>query len=554
MNILNILLILYILGMAYWWSTQGIYSSLIHLVAVIISGTFAFALWETLSLDLMMNVSPVYSWTIGLITPFLVCLLIIRLVADRYLGGNVHFSQLINMLGGGALGIGSGILTAGILVLAISFLPISPSLAGYQPLLVKDDGSIEGNVGDGLLIPVDKLTANFYATLSSGAFTSDQPMRVYQPELATQAALYRMAYDPYSSPVAAPTHVSVTAIVAAPTPLRVVDDSIVSMLGSNARIAGHQLLLVDTAWKNLPGMYDGDSTLRVSPTQIRLVITDGEGNTQLLAPIAASVTAGNNRRFVPFNDNRTYVWGDSGEVSLGFMFMLSINERPRFLMARHTRLNLPSELLPPEDARQLAGFATQNSLLSDVPPPDGTDPAYTSTGQQSGQAVLNLELSDQIPIQVSKNTIQGYTADGSGLVKFSGTARRVNTAITKDVLVDHVHTPDHRRTLRVQLDREMSNSVFGAARVTAAQLAGIWLEDMSGDKWYPIAYVLEQGNGDQKIHVDLGQPLQSAKELPLAQIQTGDKFYLYFSVTRGVTITSYNVGSQITPVSVNVPR
>lgn len=556
MNILNLLIIVYILGMAYWWGSQGVFSALIHLVAVIVSGALALALWETLTLKLMMGISPTYSWTAGLLTPFLLFLLILRLVSDRYLGSNVSFSQVINMIVGGALGVLSAIFTAGILILGISFLPVSPSLAGYQPLLVEENGDISGKAGKGLFIPVDTITASFYTTLSSGAFTSGKPMRVYQPELATQAALYRMAYDPYASPVADPKYVSVSAMITAPTPLKVVDDSTITLLGPKARVTGHKLLILDTLWKQLPGMYDGDSTLRVSPTQIRLVFTDENGDTALMSPIAASALSGTQRRFVPFNDNRTYVWGDGEEISLAFMFMLAENQRPRFLMVRHARLEIPAEDTgQPEDALELAGQSSTNQILLSDTPTDGSDPtALDRTGPETGQAVLNLGLDDKIPDQISKNVIQSYIADDTGLVKFSGTARKVTSSITKEVLIDHIHTPTHRRTIRVQLDREQANGVFGAARVAAAQVGGIWLEDHLGDKWYPVAYVLRQNTGNQKIHVDLGQPMQSAKELPLAEIQPGEAFYLYFSVSKGVRIISYNVGSQSTVVDLNVPN
>lgn len=555
MNILNILILLFILGMAYWWSTQGMFSALMHLVAVIVAGALSFALWEVISLDLLMKyTSPRFAWPVGLLGPFMILLFVVRMVLDKTVRGNVHFAHIINMIAGGFLGVLSGILTAGITVLGISFLPMGPSLAGYQPFSVNDTGGIEGNVGDGLMIPVDKHAASFFSMLSNGAFSphGNQRMRLYQPELATQAALYRMSYDPNASPVASPEKLSIRSYHTAPTPLTVVDDSIRSLLGDQARIAGNQLILIDTVWQQLPGMFDGDSTLRVSPPQIRLVVTTSEGDVRLVAPVAASQGSEGNRQFVAFNDNRSFVWGDGQEVNLAWMFLISAEDRPRFLLARHLRLALPDEAGQPSEIMALAGTARATNLVNVTG--EGEAPTVgDTTGVASGQKVLNIVIDNKLPLQISKNLVQGFEFDGSSIVRGDGLARKLNTHTSREVMVDSIATPAHRATLKVQIDRQQANSLFGASRVAAASLGGIWLEDNQKDKWYPIGYVLHKANGDQQIKVDMGAPIQSARQLPINQIDNGDAFYVYFSVSRGRTITSYHAGSQSTEINLTIP-
>lgn len=552
MNILNILIILFIAGMAYWWSTQGLFSSMLHMVAVIVAGALAFAVWEVLAVDLFMGLSPLYAWPAGLLAPFLVFLLVIRLGLDKTIKGNVHFSTLINSIGGAFFGLISGVLTAGILLLALFFLPLGPSFLGYQPLVVTDKGGIDGQPGDSLLVPVDKQVAGFYSMLADGAFSSHRPMHVYQPQLALQAQLYRMSYDPNSSPAASPEKVSITAYLTSPTPVRTVDDSVRNLLGDKAQQSGHQLVLVETQWQQLAGMFDGDSTLRVSPTQIRLAVTDREGQTHLVAPVGASQPGmGEYRRYISFGDNKSFVWGDGQQVSLAFAFVVPAGDRPRFLMVRHARLPLPEQTTgQPEDSLLVAGLA--DGAASPATAEGGSTTG--AGGSVAGQKVMGVTIDASLPAVISKNMVQGFVYEGSGIVSGQGTARRMNTQATKDVLLDSIHTPDHRRTLRTQLDRESAGSIFGAARVSAAQLGAIWLEDSSGEKWYPVGYVLHKGNGDQKIKVDLGAPVRSARELPLGEIEPGDTFYLYFSVARNTTIASYHVGSQSTPLNLMVPR
>ena len=47
--LLNILVIVFILGMAYWWGIQGFFSGLLHCAVVITAGALALAIWEPLS-------------------------------------------------------------------------------------------------------------------------------------------------------------------------------------------------------------------------------------------------------------------------------------------------------------------------------------------------------------------------------------------------------------------------------------------------------------------------------------------------------------------------
>ena len=54
---MNILVLLFVLGIAYAWMVRGVFNAMIHAMCVVFAGALAFALWEPLSM-LLINVSP----------------------------------------------------------------------------------------------------------------------------------------------------------------------------------------------------------------------------------------------------------------------------------------------------------------------------------------------------------------------------------------------------------------------------------------------------------------------------------------------------------------
>src|SRR5262249_19905960 len=96
----------------------------------------------------------------------------------------------------------SGILTSGILVLSVSFVRMDSAILGYQPMQYgSGGGSIERR--ESLLLPVDRMTAWFYGTLSNSSLcpiSSDSEGRLYSlgrlhPDLAGEGWLLRVNFE-----------------------------------------------------------------------------------------------------------------------------------------------------------------------------------------------------------------------------------------------------------------------------------------------------------------------------------------------------------------------
>ena len=54
-TLFNLALIGLVLLIAYWWANQGFFSSLLHLICVIVAGTIALAVWEPVTVNLLLS-------------------------------------------------------------------------------------------------------------------------------------------------------------------------------------------------------------------------------------------------------------------------------------------------------------------------------------------------------------------------------------------------------------------------------------------------------------------------------------------------------------------
>lgn len=553
--ILNLVVIAFILAMAYWWSLQGFFSAFLHMIIVIVAGAVAFAAWEPLAF-LVMGFQPMIAWGVALILPFLVVLIVLRIVSDRTIRKNVQFPNLVNNILGGVCGAVAGVLTAGITVLGIGFLPLPSSLAGYEPYVIASGGQVTPG-GTDLWIGVDDIAGSVFGGLSNGAFSSSAPLATHQPDLASQAVLFRMA-KPENSVVAVPGSVSVGKLYVQPAPVEELDPKVALPLGADVLNPANKLVVAETLWNQAPGTYDADGALRIPPTQIRLVTqTRGVGGSKLVlnAPLGYSRTDGDQHVFTPFSAADTIAFGNFNSERLAFVFVVPGEAEPMFLLARHLRLPLPqvdqdlqamlttigAPLPPKEDPAAAAAAGT----------PAGPSNVGGREGIRAGNVAEVVELTSALPKAISTNFATGLTRNGPLIVEGRTEAGKAPGSLSQNTRIDGIFVPEHQGGVRVKIAQDRAQSILGSARTAAASLQGVWLTDTRGDKYQPIAYVWSKSSGDMVINVDRNAPIQSARQMPVAQMAAGDELFLYFAVPDGREIASYNIGDttkqEITP-------
>lgn len=575
--ILNLLILVFLVLMAYWWGwLQGLFSSFLHLCVVVVAGALAIALWEPLAYLLLAtnSVATTHAWGLSLIALMVALTLCLRLALDKLISANVQFHQLINIFVGGFLGLLSGILLSGLTIIGIGFLPLAPDILGYQPLIVDaNNGQVKANTNSTLWFPVDHWTANFYQALSAGSFYGGTPLDVYRDNLATQSALFRLreTFDRNLSTVAVPHSVSVLTHFQQSLKLSVLPANIQQQLqlaaGPNPE---PRIVFVDTQWETTQGTFDTDGALRVASTQVRLTAQGGnqdDAPAQVFAPAAVSVLDQNNmgRTFVPLTNETNFAKITSRKGQLGWIFIIPADLTPRFILLRQLRLDLPESREIPADQFVAALGSLGGSSIFQPPASNGqgtpagtgvvSPPNITGMGA-AGVVTKEVEVTNMLPQAISRNMANSFQYQGQDILAGSGSVNRPSFALSKETRVDRFSVPDHQVMVRLKVTKDRGHTIFGQAPSGVRMLEPIWIDDSSGDRNLPVAYVrYRPGDSNQLIHIDRLNPISSAKQTPISSMQGDDELYLYFLVPKGARVTAYHLGNTVTQsLSVDIPR
>jgi hypothetical protein len=216
--LLNCVIILLLLIMMAIWATYGFFSAFIQLIIVIASGTIALALWEPVTYMLIGRM-PVYAQGVGLLAPFVLLLILLRVVFDKVCRANVHMPRIADQLGGAACGFCSGVLAFGMLLNGANFLPMHREVMGWEPYLIAGN-EINDNPEQRLwsFTRIHEWSAGFYSMLSTGAMSpmGGTPLAEARPDLAKRALITRLAADENQMRSAHPSVVEVTGVYAVP--------------------------------------------------------------------------------------------------------------------------------------------------------------------------------------------------------------------------------------------------------------------------------------------------------------------------------------------------
>jgi len=554
--IINLVIIVFVLAMAVMWSTYGLFSALLHLMLVIVAGTLAFAFWELWVSAVFIGFMPSYAWGVGLVLPFAVILVGLRLALDSLVGGNLQFPRLVNQIAGGAVGACSGILTAGIAVIGIGFLPLPHEVAGFRPYEVNSVGEVVPvPEGGQLWLGVDSMAEGFFTRLSGGAFSTSTPLSHYQPDLAKQSAVHRLAkwYDPNQSLVITPGTVTVkdegVAVFTEDRIPGVGGDVNEYLEGRRNRAAGGKLVVVQTNWQKGQdaATYDSDNILRVPPTQVRLLVDTGQGPWESVAPSGfARANAAGAMQFYRLDNNNLFA-SSAGfpEIDINWVFAIPSNASPAYLMLRNSRFVLPEG--QDFDGRSIA------PLIGSMYDPEDPDAAATVAAPSDGNIttdpvgyathkITEIEATNALPAKVSKNKAQdvNYSTEGEGDSEIlSGQGILGQGAGGRGNSVDRVTVSDSLAALRARIVPFTPDNT-GAAQ---GNVQPIRFVDSAGREYAPFAYSLLMGDGRQRVRVETGGGLNNNTDLPLNSIKAGDELYVYWAVPRGITLESYQVGS-----------
>ena len=560
--ILNLLLLAFILAMAIFWSTQGLFSAFIHLVATVVAGALAFALWEPLTQGFLLDAVSSWAWTVGLLLPFGVALIVLRIVSNKVVGGNLKLPGLADQGLGGLVGAVAGVITVGVCLIGFGFLPLGARLLGYQPIEVKTNGTLgtptNDDVTTSLWVPADSVAAGLYSLASTRGFASSRPLAMLRPDVATAASRFRVGqlYDENASLVANPSTVKVAAV-------RVFDGElppeVPALLGEfvSERAGtrdGDRLVLVTTAWEAVKdsATYDG-GVLRLPPSQALLLSGPaGGGPVQAHLPVGWSKkpVGSETAEFYGVVDNRSYASSELPSDEITFVYAIPETGTPLFFQTRMLRIPLGAAeedadgaavaALLGEPAIEEADEAVAEGEGGGAAAPD--DEAAARVGEPVGASsfrAVGIEASNKLPGRISINAASGLDVEEKEVISGRQTVPKGDRTAT----VDALRTPPGLVDVRVEL-ASMNSSQALPSRVVANVAGGdgkYKLVDTLGNEFFARATVWAQDNGEQFIHVT--DRLDNADDLPINQLQSGDRLFAYFALPEGLTLEKFVVGT-----------
>lgn len=129
--ILSLIAALFVLLIAAFWAFQGVFSSAIMLLETIAAVMIAFGFYEPLA-GVLADKIPEYHAAVALVLIFVVTLVVLRVLTDKYIGTGMQFPMIVDRAGGGLLGLLTGLLVIGVALIGIQMLPVGPELLGFQ--------------------------------------------------------------------------------------------------------------------------------------------------------------------------------------------------------------------------------------------------------------------------------------------------------------------------------------------------------------------------------------------------------------------------------------
>ncbi|MEO0482051.1 MAG: CvpA family protein [Planctomycetota bacterium] len=593
---MSLLVIAVTLGVAYLWTTRGFFSALLHMACVVVAGAIAFALWEPIALALL-DASPQQgflsflegvAWGLGLAIPFAVSLALLRVTTDVVIRANVNTPPLANYIGGGACGLVSGLITAGILTLSIGFTRVPSDMFGYERVAYAAEGA-RGNLvrAKKLILPADDLTATLYANLSQGVLATPDPLAVWYPDLADVPAAMRLTSGSGKARnTLRPDDFSVQSsyIVGADgsAPLdQLMEDSWsdapqrVAYLGGDSDTPGAGSALVGYVVRFDAGAREQTGQVLMGAGQVRLLVRDTQsGATRNLHPVAAvAQSRGDGVEYVRYRYDAEDVFlasvGGATEATMAFEFVTPPNTEPLALYMRNVRVD--NDRLPEPDAltstvqrdrairtgalvgvaRGLADLDLDDAEAStvSVTPGNGEDTGGGAVSSGNLGDFREFRATSRISKILQKGTFSGLTLGSENVIE-SGEARiRIEVVgkggVDRALQVRELATTNDTAIVQLDVGPDSRTSLLGRAVATAERLGAPALIDTNGQRYDALGFIYE----DQELyHIRFtpGAPLRALSETPtLSRTRSDQKMQFIFRPSYGVQIASFVIGSRV---------
>jgi len=521
--IFNIAIVGLVLLIAYWWSNEGLFSAVLHMVCVITAGAFALALWEPLTMWIMSGGSfDNYAWGFSLVGVFAITLLALRVASDKIAPANIQFPSWANLAFGGAAGFVSGVLSVGICLIGAGYVQSTNNIMDYRGTARAEAGKEIEKVNAPWL-DVTYLTSAFYSKLSVGTLHPDlfggMPLQQFNPHMDEQATLLRDTVQEGNGQISIMRR----------------DAEVLTFAKSENGLAIVQV-------KFAPSARDFNKQLVLAKSQVRLVDEVRNGNEPKVyfpdswkQKVQNATTKDFSEELFVFDGISSYATSIPGqsEIMLTFVFdTRNARLNPKFIQIRGTRFELTKtiELTSADAVVFLTNDDSENQIVDrDV------------FGNDIQDLVKNTS---KLPLRTSVNSLQGslqvndldYLTHG----RLIG-GNKSNTSRGKTVK----GIAAFEGTGIVQLDASPGKAAAFEDLYKTESNASIILVDSQDREYKPFGYYIIQG---KKIDMILtpDEPIQSMHGIEnfVSKVRPGKDivFKLLFMVTADVDIREFRIG------------
>jgi hypothetical protein len=299
--IFGVLVIILVAVIAYFHYVQGLLSGVLSATCAAVAAVLAFSYHEQIAQMLLGGKLADQAHAMILVALFAFIYLILRVIFDNLVPGNVRMPAIVDKVGGAITGLIAGIFAIGILAIATETLPFGPSIGGYARYGLAEQNEVKlptsGQAQDTyvynelkndkitpedasrLIIPVDDMVVNFVSKLSNGgSLEGDRTLDSVHPNYLDEAFFNRLGMQVGAKHVAVNTdkqqQVKVEGLFAFDA-LPQVEAEIPQVrpprkdLKALASNPGNQILVVRVVFSDQAS--DDDHMVRVSPASVRLV-------------------------------------------------------------------------------------------------------------------------------------------------------------------------------------------------------------------------------------------------------------------------------------------
>ncbi len=497
----------------YWFGfKEGFFSGTVHLACVVVAGALAFAFWEPLAHVLLgMSAFREWAWGLSLLGLFTLLLLGLRIATNLLIPDRQNYPHAVDVAGGLVTGLGTGLLTAGIGLIGVGFLPLGDLGGGYVRLQSK-----AGQPGVKSQVPFPAtITEAFYGALSRGAFapmTNRDGLATAYPSLARQAwGLQRDTADKGRVELAA-----------APSDLTVGTPYIGSFPGGEAA----EYIVVPIS-VNKEGFHRG-ATYVLSASQTHVV---GDADAPKVAFPKGWYEGG---KLYLFDGMTNYATNVPGEQSIDLMLIFDRSDldtqNPGSLMYKGLRLPL----------------AAASQDMADLPMGgSGSRVAYDANAPRIPGSYIRAD--PNLGVIINKNSLPaGMEVQSGAITEADGLdiPSKVSGTVNKSLRVDRLYQLPGTKLVKLDVSRGKSPvDIWGDARREAGEDAELVLVDSQGNTFTPVGWLHRQASsGFINVKLDPRTGVATVGKAPMLSSAGKDNLDLLFSIPIGRTIVAVKLG------------